>query len=320
MSDESALLAAIHANPDEDTPRLMFADRLDEQGGEANAERAEYIRLSIELARAGVGRRVPPEMKVKHERTRTLFAKHYREWFPELFGKKNILRGVRGSPQMNRGFPYKIQGNADKIIAVGERLMQLAPMTEFQLLDLTSWGLRRLVNASWAGQLRTIGAGGGYGSSTPDWGVLADGTHLAELRDLALSFGWLDREGAERIAAANPFPKLEVFYFGNYSSDDAPVALFSGKAFTRLRSLDLSGGGSRISNSPMPGLKEICESPTLRSLKAFDMGWRPTPGLAAMLTSSTFWKGLEELNLLRNNLGNEDLARIPEDAKQTAPT
>jgi uncharacterized protein (TIGR02996 family) len=42
MSDEEALLAAILAHPDEDTPRLMYADWLDEHG---QPERAEFIRI-----------------------------------------------------------------------------------------------------------------------------------------------------------------------------------------------------------------------------------------------------------------------------------
>jgi|SRR5579883_697815 len=46
MSDESALLAAIFAYPDEDTPRLIYADWLEEHG---QPERAEFIRLQITL-------------------------------------------------------------------------------------------------------------------------------------------------------------------------------------------------------------------------------------------------------------------------------
>lgn len=42
MTDEAALLAAIIAHPDEDTPRLMYADWLDEND---RPERAEFIRL-----------------------------------------------------------------------------------------------------------------------------------------------------------------------------------------------------------------------------------------------------------------------------------
>lgn len=44
MSDLDALLRAIVTNPDEDTPRLMYADALDERGEPGDRERAEFIR------------------------------------------------------------------------------------------------------------------------------------------------------------------------------------------------------------------------------------------------------------------------------------
>src|SRR3982750_4314118 len=44
MTDHDPLLAAIIADPDEDTPRLVFADWLDEHG---EPERAEFIRVTI---------------------------------------------------------------------------------------------------------------------------------------------------------------------------------------------------------------------------------------------------------------------------------
>jgi uncharacterized protein (TIGR02996 family) len=47
MSDEDALLAAIAAHPEEDTPRLAYADWLDEHGRHA---RADFIRLQVEVA------------------------------------------------------------------------------------------------------------------------------------------------------------------------------------------------------------------------------------------------------------------------------
>lgn len=51
MSDRAALLAAIAAAPDDDTPRLVFADWLDEHG---DHDRAALIRLQVELARLPV--------------------------------------------------------------------------------------------------------------------------------------------------------------------------------------------------------------------------------------------------------------------------
>ena len=48
MNERDLLLKAVCENPDDDTPRLVFADWLDERG---EAERAEFIRLQIQLAR-----------------------------------------------------------------------------------------------------------------------------------------------------------------------------------------------------------------------------------------------------------------------------
>src|SRR6476659_1135869 len=65
MSDESALLAAIRAAPEDDAPRLVYADWLDEHG---QPERAEFIRVQIELARrdAPALRRRQAELLAEH--------------------------------------------------------------------------------------------------------------------------------------------------------------------------------------------------------------------------------------------------------------
>ena len=59
MSDRDALLAAILAHPDDDTPRLVYADWLDEHD---EPDRAEFIRIQHRLPtlsrRTGEGRRL----------------------------------------------------------------------------------------------------------------------------------------------------------------------------------------------------------------------------------------------------------------------
>lgn len=60
MTDREALLAAIIANPDDDLPRLLYADCIEESYGEI--ERAEFIRVQCELARMSEGMQRPPSM------------------------------------------------------------------------------------------------------------------------------------------------------------------------------------------------------------------------------------------------------------------
>lgn len=49
MTDLASLLAAVIANPDEDTVRVAYADALDETGCARDAALAEYIRVECEL-------------------------------------------------------------------------------------------------------------------------------------------------------------------------------------------------------------------------------------------------------------------------------
>jgi uncharacterized protein (TIGR02996 family) len=50
VSPEEAFRADMIEHPDDDAPRLIFADWLEERGGEGDAERAEFIRVQYELA------------------------------------------------------------------------------------------------------------------------------------------------------------------------------------------------------------------------------------------------------------------------------
>jgi uncharacterized protein (TIGR02996 family) len=65
MTDDLALLAAIRAAPDDDAPRLVYADWLDEHD---QPERAEFIRVQCELARRDdpALRRREVELLAKH--------------------------------------------------------------------------------------------------------------------------------------------------------------------------------------------------------------------------------------------------------------
>ncbi len=54
MNERDALLHAVCDNPDDDVPRLVFADWLQEHGEE---DRAGFIRMQIESARTERTRR-----------------------------------------------------------------------------------------------------------------------------------------------------------------------------------------------------------------------------------------------------------------------
>src|SRR5688500_13233559 len=78
MDEAKALLKTICASPDEDTPRLVFADWLDEHG---EHDRAEFIRAQIELARIEGD---DPRRPALARRERELLAAHRAAWEPQL--------------------------------------------------------------------------------------------------------------------------------------------------------------------------------------------------------------------------------------------
>jgi uncharacterized protein (TIGR02996 family) len=83
MTDRDALLSAIREHPDEDTPRLMYADFLDEVGGDANAARAEFIRIQCELALLSLNDVKRPTLEAREGK---LLKKFGQSWKKEAAG------------------------------------------------------------------------------------------------------------------------------------------------------------------------------------------------------------------------------------------
>src|SRR5262245_31491659 len=117
-STADQLLAAVIANPDEDTPRLVFADYLEENDC---PERAELIRLQCEAAHLpDWDARLGP---LRH-RVRSLLARHGRAWragLPELAG---VEWG-----RFQRGFVSTVRvTSASVFIEHADRIRAVAPV------------------------------------------------------------------------------------------------------------------------------------------------------------------------------------------------
>jgi len=125
MANEAGFLAAIRANPEDDAPRLVYADWLDEQGGGGNVARAEYIRLSIELARANTGRTAPPELKAKQKRAQGAVRQTLPRLVPRVVRPPETSSAAHAAiPGWPAASPDKLQCHYAKVLKVGERLMQ----------------------------------------------------------------------------------------------------------------------------------------------------------------------------------------------------
>jgi uncharacterized protein (TIGR02996 family) len=111
MTERDALLRAVCENPDDDTPRLVFADWLQENGEEW---RAEFIRLQVRLAE--LLRHATPGADVVARRARELWVARGMMWRREL----PRINGIEWHDAFFRGFVERA------VVASDARLIQHA--------------------------------------------------------------------------------------------------------------------------------------------------------------------------------------------------
>jgi uncharacterized protein (TIGR02996 family) len=123
-------LSAIVANHEEDAPRLVFADWLQEAGDE---ERAEFIRDQIALERAYPKYRdeafreltFTPDTHDQYERTRRLLASNAQKW---LAGFPRGAGAAANDLVFHRGFPSSVQLTPNQWAEEGEWLRRWVPL------------------------------------------------------------------------------------------------------------------------------------------------------------------------------------------------
>src|SRR5262245_38802039 len=84
QTHRDAFLRAIAETPDDDAPRLIFADWLDDHG---EHDRAELIRLQCRCARLD---RRDPRASDLHARAQELVAAHKLRWAPALAARQGV--------------------------------------------------------------------------------------------------------------------------------------------------------------------------------------------------------------------------------------
>jgi uncharacterized protein (TIGR02996 family) len=190
MTDEPALLAAIADRPDDDTPRLVYADWLDDHG---QRERAEFIRLQCALARDDV------DDPAAAERADELEGRDRRKWLSEVFNRP----GFRW--EFIRGFPERLETKIVMALARFLRLGGIPWLRDLCLTDVTGSSLRDFVSRHWPGRWESLELWGGAGDDTV-WplGVLAYSPQAAQLR--ALRIGGVDvTDDAVEALASSPY-------------------------------------------------------------------------------------------------------------------
>ncbi|MFO0824094.1 MAG: TIGR02996 domain-containing protein [Gemmataceae bacterium] len=253
MSDEEALLAAIIANPDEDTPRLVYADWLDENG---QPERAEFIRLQIRSANLPDS----PEGLIVKQRVMRLCDKYGVTWLEQLGLVRNEGRWVRG-------FVEHVTVTPEHLVSFLERLFRVTPVSSLEVLPGFVHGgptaLPVLFELAEWPQLSRIRSLRLFRLPIGDQGIraLVESPFISNLQALDLSRSILGDEGVTIIANSPHLKSLRsLCLFDHPLNVNDVLALAQSPYFERIENLNLI---CTLDDSE-PGYEEAVEALTRR--------------------------------------------------------
>jgi uncharacterized protein (TIGR02996 family) len=249
--NHEAFLTDISANPDEDGPRLVYA----EENGEP--ERAELIRTQIAYVRAA---NEDEWLGALEDRAQELLRKYERTWTGSL-----RMLGVVGWG-FRRGFVEWVQLNAVEFIAHHEKLFRQAPVREVAFFDATEVGAE-LARCPGLAQLEGLDLGdtgpSGNRLDLPAARALGRSPHLGRLTALDLSGQEMELREARPLLVSTAFPRLATLVLCANRLEPETLELLAGLA-QRAQLADLTLDRT---TTTVPALRALLRSPHLTRLE-----------------------------------------------------
>jgi uncharacterized protein (TIGR02996 family) len=201
MTHDEAFLQAILESPDDDTPRLVYADWLDENG---DSDRAEFIRVQCRYHRKQkdtVIKLGDPDGKLLHELERA----HSQRWLQAL----PVWPGIRWW-SFWRGFPGIQATSWSALRRHARQIWSLAPVEYLHFYHLSPSAGQGLARSSYLARIRVleldwVGVGG-----LPGLDALLGSRHLVHLRCLNLKSCGIGDAGVRAIADSPNLTGLET--------------------------------------------------------------------------------------------------------------
>jgi uncharacterized protein (TIGR02996 family) len=291
MSDHDALLAAVIAAPADDLPRLVFADYLDESG---DADRAEFIRVQIELARRPAD---DPQRSELSRRERELLSRNRGNW---------VIPGLRATPQrFRRGFVEVVEIAADELIQSGGRLLDAAPVRHLRVANADRH-IAALSQLSGLGRVETLDLANNHLGLEERLERLLSTAPLRSLRRLILRNCRLWSNHIPQLSRTPVAGQIEhLDLSANPLSDVGAELLAATQSLAGLRELVFHNLGQRYDESVhAAGAAALARSGTLTHLRTLALGGHHIgdAGLIDLATSRNA-RWLTHLDLSQNDLG-----------------
>lgn len=231
---DEAFLADMVEHPDDDAPRLVYADWLDDRG---EADRAEFIRLQIEQARLPADSPRGAALARREGELRGSGEAAWRDSLPRL-------EGVTWE-EFRRGFVESVfVATVETFLAHAEAIFAAAPVRSVQVGMVADADAARLAGSPHLARLRELNLGNNPAVGPVGVRALALSPHLAGLQALLLHYNAMGDAAVAELAASPHLGALEELYLsGNLLGDPAVIALANSPRLPRLRELDLRDNG-----------------------------------------------------------------------------
>lgn len=288
--NDAAFLAAIRDEPDDDLPRLAYADWLDEQG---QAERSEFIRVQIELSHGVRDVGVSAELL---RRQRELIARFRAAWLGPL---KKLAPGS----VFERGFVCQVSMPAEKFLDDAARILAAHPVTRLNLIFEEIHHLTRVARSPHLEGMTSLvfilicpGDEAGV--------ALGNCPHLGRLRELVLRGSMIQPRGLRALATSpylNNLANLDLA--DNEVGDAGVVALTEAMGLPKLTRLDLAGNAVGAA-----GAAALMACPKLVGLNVLRLAYnRLTRDDVARLTRSPHLATVRVFDVTGNGIDPNDL-------------
>jgi len=289
---ETGFLQDIQAHPEDDTPRLIYADWLDDNHQPA---RAEFIRLQCRLAK------LDPEdsdYDLLHLQEQELLTEHGAAWMGHL------PSWARKVAKFQRGFVNHLRMKTGYYLKVGKELRQQVYFDSLRLDPLTRTA--KLLDSGLLAGIRHLALTG----SESELLLLLRSEQVSGLESLELH-GRASEEVCRALASSRHFGRLRRL--ASYQTELGPAhaaILSQAPLLGQLEELAVRGGSCRLG---VEGVRLLSRSPHWGQLKRLSFSGTDIGSEAAReLVYSPMVKGLTSLNLAMCGIkAVGDLAHAP---------
>jgi uncharacterized protein (TIGR02996 family) len=260
-ADRAAFVEEIAAHPDDDAPRLVYADWLEERGD----PQGQFIRVQCELARTAAD---SPRGRELHDQQCELLAAHRDEWV------QGVSPAIRWST-FRRGLLEEVILDGTALVEKGGHPLRRAPILELGTCLESPEQVAALAARPEFRQLRKLRLGG---SPLGDEGIrrLVQSPHFPPVKVLWLTRCNIGPAGVQALGECPALAGLErLILTGNPLGDAGARFLAAAQTFANLRLLavedcEIAGEGvEALGNSAT--LKQAVRLPRVRT-RQHDVG------------------------------------------------